>query len=89
KTFNERFEKARQNMAMANGGFINKHGYSSTGLAGGQASFNNKPNYPDRWVDKDGVTRDKNGDPVITITGNKSDTGFTPTGQGGGVTGPT
>lgn len=67
KTFNERFEKARQNMAMANGGFINKHGYSSTGLAGGQASFNNKPNYPDRWVDKDG---------------------FTPTGQGGGVTGP-
>ncbi|EFI2067068.1 hypothetical protein BEN92_001659 [Escherichia coli] len=88
KTFNERFEKARQNMAMANGGFINKHGYSSTGLAGGQASFNNKPNYPDRWVDKDGVTRDKNGDPVITITGNKSDTGFTPTGQGGGVTGP-
>lgn len=89
KTFNERFEKARQNMAMANGGFINKHGYSSTGLAGGQASFNNKPNYPDRWVDSDGVTRDKNGDPVITITGNKSDTGFTPTGQGGGVTGPT
>lgn len=88
KTFNERFEKARQNMAMANGGFINKHGYSSTGLAGGQASFNNKPNYPDRWVDSDGVTRDKNGDPVITITGNKSDTGFTPTGQGGGVTGP-
>ena len=88
KTFNERFEKARQNMAMANGGFINKHGYSSTGLAGGQASFNNKPNYPDRWVDKDGVTRDKNGDPVNTITGNKSDTGFTPTGQGGGVTGP-
>ncbi|WP_105268588.1 hypothetical protein [Escherichia sp. MOD1-EC2449] len=89
KTFNERFEKARQNMAMANGGFINKHGYSSTGLAGGQASFNNKPNYPDRWVDSEGVTRDKNGDPVITITGNKSDTGFTPTGQGGGVTGPT
>ncbi|MBB6763144.1 hypothetical protein HEO25_018915 [Escherichia coli] len=89
KTFNERFEKARQNMAMANGGFINNHGYSSTGLAGGQASFNNKPNYPDRWVDKDGVTRDKNGDPVNTITGNKSDTGFTPTGQGGGVTGPT
>ncbi len=88
KTFNERFEKARQNMAMANGGFINKHGYSSTGLAGGQASFNNKPNYPDRWVDSEGVTRDKNGDPVITITGNKSDTGFTPTGQGGGVTGP-
>ncbi|QEF54943.1 hypothetical protein [Escherichia coli] len=84
KTFNERFEKARQNMAMANGGFINKHGYSSTGLAGGQASFNNKPNYPDRWVDSEG----KNGDPVITITGNKSDTGFTPTGQGGGVTGP-
>lgn len=84
KTFNERFEKARQNMAMANGGFINKHGYSSTGLAGGQASFNNKPNYPDRWVDSEGVTRDKNGDPV----GNKSDTGFTPTGQGGGVTGP-
>lgn len=84
KTFNERFEKARQNMAMANGGFINKHGYSSTGLAGGQASFNNKPNYPDRWVDSEGVTRDK----VITITGNKSDTGFTPTGQGGGVTGP-
>lgn len=84
KTFNERFEKARQNMAMANGGFINKHGYSSTGLAGGQASFNNKPNYPDRWVDSEGVTRD----PVITITGNKSDTGFTPTGQGGGVTGP-
>lgn len=89
KTFNERFEKARQNMAMANGGFINKHGYSSTGLAGGQASFNNKPNYPDRWVDSEGVTRDKNGDPVSTITGNKSDTGFTPTGQGGGVTGPT
>ncbi|EEZ5978666.1 hypothetical protein DBU17_003483 [Escherichia coli O19] len=89
KTFNERFEKARQNMAMANGGFINKHGYSSTGLAGGQASFNNKPNYPDRWVDSEGVTSDKNGDPVITITGNKSDTGFTPTGQGGGVTGPT
>ncbi|EGI7118194.1 hypothetical protein IGX09_000684 [Shigella sonnei] len=89
KTFNERFEKARQNMAMANGGFINKHGYSSTGLAGGQASFNNKPNYPDRWVDSEGVTRDKNGDPVNTITGNKSDTGFTPTGQGGGVTGPT
>ncbi len=88
KTFNERFEKARQNMAMANGGFINKHGYSSTGLAGGQASFNNKPNYPDRWVDSEGVTRDKNGDPVTTITGNKSDTGFTPTGQGGGVTGP-
>ncbi|HCO8033490.1 TPA: hypothetical protein OB736_002300 [Escherichia coli] len=88
KTFNERFEKARQNMAMANGGFINKHGYSSTGLAGGQASFNNKPNYPDRWVDSEGVTRDKNDDPVITITGNKSDTGFTPTGQGGGVTGP-
>ena len=84
KTFNERFEKARQNMAMANGGFINKHGYSSTGLAGGQASFNNKPNYPDRWVDSEGVTRDKNGDPVR----NKSDTGFTPTGQGGGVTGP-
>lgn len=88
KTFNERFEKARQNMAMANGGFINKHGYSSTGLAGGQASFNNKPNYLDRWVDSEGVTRDKNDDPVITITGNKSDTGFTPTGQGGGVTGP-
>ncbi|EFJ3452324.1 hypothetical protein G5I55_004276 [Escherichia coli] len=88
KTFNERFEKARQNMAMANGGFINKHGYSSTGLAGGQASFNNKPNYPDRWVDSDGVTRDKNGDPVITITGsNNTNTGFTSEGQGGGTNG--
>lgn len=88
KTFNERFEKARQNMAMANGGFINKHGYSSTGLAGGQASFNNTPNYPDRWVDSEGVTRDKNGDPVITITGsNNTNTGFTSEGQGGGTNG--
>ncbi|HAK5372902.1 TPA: hypothetical protein H1V70_000126 [Salmonella enterica] len=92
KTFNERFEKTRENMAMANGGFINKRGYSSTGLAGGQASFNNKPNYPQRWKDADGNIRDQNGDLVIEITegadSNKTNSGgFTPEGQGGGVQG--
>ncbi len=88
KTFNERFEKTRDNMAMANGGFISKRGYSTTGLAGGQASFNNKPNYPDRWTDSDGNIRDKDGGYVIEINkGAEEKKGFTPEGQGGGVKG--
>lgn len=88
KTFNERFEQTRKNMAMANGGFINKRGYSSTGLAGGQASFNNKPNYPDRWEDADGNIRDKDGGYVIEINkGAEEKKGFTPEAQGGGVKG--
>ncbi|EGU6954160.1 hypothetical protein GN595_002071 [Salmonella enterica] len=88
KTFNERFEKTRENMAMANAGFISKRGYSSTGLMGGQASFNNKPNYPDRWKDKDGNLRDKDGGYVIEITqGAEEKKGFTPEAQGGGVKG--
>ncbi|EOS9525184.1 SHOCT domain-containing protein [Salmonella enterica] len=88
KTFNERFEKTRDNMAMANGGFLSKRGYSTTGLAGGQASFNNKPNYPDRWTDKDGNLRDKDGGYVIEINkGAEEKKGFTPEGQGGGVKG--
>lgn len=88
KTFNERFEKTRENMAMANAGFISKRGYSTTGLMGGQASFNNKPNYPDRWKDKDGNLRDKDGGYVIEITqGAEEKKGFTPEAQGGGVKG--
>ncbi|ECH0658102.1 hypothetical protein FPC82_04460 [Salmonella enterica] len=88
KTFNERFEKTRDNMAMANAGFISKRGYSTTGLMGGQASFNNKPNYPDRWKDKDGNLRDKDGGYVIEITqGAEEKKGFTPEAQGGGVKG--
>ncbi len=88
KTFNERFEKTRDNMAMANGGFLSKRGYSTTGLAGGQASFNNKPNYPDRWTDSDGNIRDKDGGYVIEINkGAEEKKGFTPEGQGGGVKG--
>ncbi|EAS3554516.1 hypothetical protein D2C27_23970 [Salmonella enterica] len=88
KTFNERFEKTRENMAMANAGFISKRGYSSTGLMGGKASFNNKPNYPDRWKDKDGNLRDKDGGYVIEITqGAEEKKGFTPEAQGGGVKG--
>lgn len=88
KTFNERFEKTRENMAMANAGFISKRGYSSTGLMGGQASFNNKPNYPDRWKDKDGNLRDKDGGYVIEINkGAEEKKGFTPEAQGGGVKG--
>ncbi|EPR8716309.1 hypothetical protein ACU818_003631 [Salmonella enterica] len=88
KTFNERFEKTRENMAMANAGFISKRGYSTTGLMGGKASFNNKPNYPDRWKDKDGNLRDKDGGYVIEITqGAEEKKGFTPEAQGGGVKG--
>lgn len=88
KTFNERFEKTRDNMAMANAGFISKRGYSTTGLMGGKASFNNKPNYPDRWKDKDGNLRDKDGGYVIEITqGAEEKKGFTPEAQGGGVKG--
>lgn len=88
KTFNERFEKTRENMAMANAGFISKRGYSSTGLMGGKASFNNKPNYPDRWKDKDGNLRDKDGGYVIEINkGAEEKKGFTPEAQGGGVKG--
>lgn len=88
KTFNERFEKTRENMAMANAGFISKRGYSSTGLMGGQASFNNKPNYPDRWKDKDGNLRDKDGGYVIEINkGAEEKKGFTPEAEGGGVKG--
>ncbi|EHU0652836.1 hypothetical protein KYY23_004546 [Salmonella enterica] len=88
KTFNERFEKTRDNMAMANAGFISKRGYSTTGLMGGQASFNNKPNYPDRWTDKDGNLRDKDGGYVIEINkGAEEKKGFTPEAQGGGVKG--
>ncbi|EJV0727520.1 hypothetical protein N5647_000169 [Salmonella enterica] len=88
KTFNERFEKTRENMAMANAGFISKRGYSSTGLMGGQASFNNKPNYPDRWKDKDGNLRDKDGGYVIEINkGAEEKKGFTPEAQGGSVKG--
>ncbi|HDY3011303.1 TPA: hypothetical protein RPE86_001436 [Salmonella enterica] len=88
KTFNERFEKTRENMAMANAGFISKRGYSTTGLMGGQASFNNKPNYPDRWKDKDGNLRDKDGGYVIEINkGAEEKKGFTPEAQGGGVKG--
>lgn len=88
KTFNERFEKTRDNMAMANAGFISKRGYSTTGLMGGQASFNNKPNYPDRWKDKDGNLRDKDGGYVIEINkGAEEKKGFTPEAQGGGVKG--
>ncbi|EKY2228945.1 hypothetical protein QNU17_001604 [Salmonella enterica] len=88
KTFNERFEKTRDNMAMANAGFISKRGYSTTGLMGGKASFNNKPNYPDRWTDKDGNLRDKDGGYVIEITeGADKNKGFTPEAQGGGVKG--
>ncbi|ELQ4384996.1 hypothetical protein R2X80_002910 [Salmonella enterica] len=85
KTFNERFEKTRKNMAMANAGFISKRGYSTTGLMGGQASFNNKPNYPDRWTDKDGNLRDKDGGYVIEInTGADGNQGFTPEPEGDG-----
>lgn len=88
KTFNERFEKTRENMAMANAGFISKRGYSTTGLMGGKASFNNKPNYPDRWKDKDGNLRDKDGGYVIEINkGAEENKGFTPEAQGGGVKG--
>lgn len=87
KTFNERFEKTRQNMAMANAGFLTKRGYSTTGLVGGQASFNNKPNYPDRWRDSDGNLRDKDGGYVIEITPTSNNKDFTPEGQGGGVKG--
>ncbi|EJY5548643.1 hypothetical protein OGI33_003718 [Salmonella enterica] len=88
KTFNERFEKTRENMAMANAGFISKRGYSTTGLMGGKASFNNKPNYPDRWTDKDGNLRDKDGGYVIEINkGAEEKKGFTPEAQGGGVKG--
>ncbi|EHI3273292.1 hypothetical protein J9089_003259 [Salmonella enterica] len=88
KTFNERFEQTRKNMAMANAGFLTKRGYSTTGLAGGQASFNNKPNYPDRWEDADGNIRDKDGGYVIEITGGAEEKkGFTPEAQGGGVKG--
>ncbi|EAN2534649.1 hypothetical protein EBH33_15910 [Salmonella enterica] len=88
KTFNERFEKTRDNMAMANGGFLSKRGYSTTGLAGGQASFNNKPNYPDRWTDSDGNIRDKDGGYVIEINkGAEEKKGFTPEAEGGGVKG--
>ncbi|EIZ2101088.1 hypothetical protein MOZ89_000029 [Salmonella enterica] len=88
KTFNERFEKTRDNMAMANAGFISKRGYSTTGLMGGKASFNNKPNYPDRWKDKDGNLRDKDGGYVIEINkGAEEKKGFTPEAQGGGVKG--
>lgn len=88
KTFNERFEKTRENMAMANAGFISKRGYSTTGLMGGKASFNNKPNYPDRWKDKDGNLRDKDGGYVIEINkGAEEKKGFTPEAQGGGVKG--
>ncbi|EMW0060144.1 SHOCT domain-containing protein [Salmonella enterica subsp. enterica] len=88
KTFNERFEQTRKNMAMANAGFITKRGYSTTGLVGGQASFNNKPNYPDRWEDADGNIRDKDGGYVIEITGGAEEKkGFTPEAQGGGVKG--
>ncbi|EAS7199153.1 hypothetical protein H4Q42_002894 [Salmonella enterica] len=88
KTFNERFEKTRDNMAMANGGFLSKRGYSTTGLAGGQASFNNKPNYPDRWTDSDGNIRDKDGGYVIEINkGAEEKKGFTPEAEGGGVNG--
>lgn len=88
KTFNERFEKTRDNMAMANAGFISKRGYNTTGLMGGQASFNNKPNYPDRWTDKDGNLRDKDGGYVIEINkGAEEKKGFTPEAQGGGVKG--
>lgn len=88
KTFNERFEKTRENMAMVNAGFISKRGYSTTGLMGGKASFNNKPNYPDRWKDKDGNLRDKDGGYVIEINkGAEEKKGFTPEAQGGGVKG--
>ncbi len=88
KSFNELFKKTRDNMAMANGGFISKRGYSTTGLAGGQASFNNKPNYPDRWTDKDGNLRDKDGGYVIEINkGAEEKKGFTPEAEGGGVKG--
>ncbi|HHV3680564.1 TPA: hypothetical protein ACUJC4_000124 [Salmonella enterica] len=88
KTFNERFEKTRENMAMANAGFISKRGYSTTGLMGGKASFNNKPNYPDRWKDKDGNLRDKDGGYVIEINkGAEEKKGFTPEAQGGGAKG--
>lgn len=88
KTFNERFEKTRENMAMANAGFISKRGYSSTGLMGGKASFNNKPNYPDRWKDKDGNLRDKDGGYVIEINkGAEEKKGFAPEAEGGGVKG--
>lgn len=88
KTFNERFEKTRDNMAMANAGFISKRGYSTTGLMGGKASFNNKPNYPDRWKDKDGNLRDKDGGYVIEINkGAEEKKGFTAEAQGGGVKG--
>ncbi|EJW4993898.1 SHOCT domain-containing protein [Salmonella enterica] len=88
KTFNERFEKTRDNMAMANGGFLSKRGYSTTGLSGGQASFNNKPNYPDRWTDSDGNIRDKDGGYVIEINkGAEEKKGFTPEAEGGGVKG--
>lgn len=88
KSFNELFKKTRDNMAMANGGFISKRGYSTTGLAGGQASFNNKPNYPDRWTDSDGNIRDKDGGYVIEINkGAEEKKGFTPEAEGGGVKG--
>ncbi|EDT7800733.1 hypothetical protein CCF60_003152 [Salmonella enterica subsp. enterica serovar Berkeley] len=88
KTFNERFKETREHLAMDKGGYISKRGYSMTGLAGGQASFNSKPNYPDRWKDKDGNIRDKDGGYVIEITAPAKNNDFTPEATGGGVTGP-
>ncbi|EJN8096112.1 SHOCT domain-containing protein [Salmonella enterica] len=86
KTFNERFEKTRDNMAMANGGFLSKRGYSTTGLAGGQASFNNVPK-PKREVDEHGNVWE-DGTLRLEITqGAEEKKGFTPEGQGGGVKG--
>ena len=75
KTFNERFEKVRNNMSMANGGYVSKRGYSTSGLGGGQVNFNNVPQPPE---------------PPKPVEPPKSDTKeFTADGKGGGVTGPT
>lgn len=75
KTFNERFEKVRNNMAMANGGYVSKRGYSTSGLGGGQVNFNNVPQPPE---------------PPKEETTTTSDTkNFTPEGTGGGAVGDT
>lgn len=86
KTFNERFEKTRENMAMANAGFISKRGYSSTGLMGGKASFNNVPK-PKRVVDEHGNVWEDGTLRLEINKGAEEKKGFTPEAQGGGVKG--
>lgn len=86
KSFNELFKKTRDNMAMANGGFISKRGYSTTGLAGGQASFNNVPK-PKRVVDDHGNVWEDGTLRLEINQGAEEKKGFAPEAEGGGVKG--